>query len=159
MIEWIAAKMASQTVKVLVVLAALAMPMCLLGWVWEGVALHGIEIPLPSGIPFFGPWELIHGALADTRAAQAAQAKAEKDRDIYKGNAERLGAGLDRCNAGVKNLAAAGQKLEQAAQALVNLRLAEQRDYAKRRAAVDAIRPTDAKCPSVDSIFTAGFGP
>lgn len=155
MIEWVVAKMAAGWVKVLVVVAALLMPICAVGWAWEGVALHGLSIPFPV----IGPFTLMDGAIKARDDAIAARDLAIRDRDIYKGNADRLGKGLDRCNASVDGLAAAAKKFQDAAQALVDQRLKEQREYQSRIAAVSQIKPTDAQCPSVDKIFSTGFGP
>jgi len=66
--------------------------------------------------------------------------------------------GLDKCNIGVKSLETARVALQSAAQDLVDERLRLQKEYRDRIARVNAIKPTDAKCPSVDNIFAVGFG-
>lgn len=159
MIEWIFARMAAGWVKALVVVCACLMPVCAVGWVWEGVSLHGIAIPAPSGFPLYGPWRLVDGAISARDAAFKERDQAFHDRDIYKNNADQLDKGLTRCNAGVTGLAEARKTLEKAAQALVDQRLAEQKKFNDRMAAVDRIKPTDEKCPVVDQIFSTGFGP
>lgn len=66
--------------------------------------------------------------------------------------------GLDKCNLGVVELAKARKDFQTEAQNLVNERLRLQQEYRDRISRVNAIKPTDAKCPSVDNIFNVGFG-
>lgn len=77
--------------------------------------------------------------------------------NILLGNVSALQGGLDRCNVSVTGLAAAGKTMTAAAQALVDARLKEQEAFGKAISKVGAIKPTDAKCPSVDNIFNTGF--
>lgn len=69
-----------------------------------------------------------------------------------------LSNGLDKCNLGVKNLEIARVAFQTEAQKLVDERLRLQREYNTRIARVNALRPTDAKCPTIDTIFSTGFG-
>lgn len=160
MIEWIFAKMAAAWVKALVVVAAILMPVCLTGWVWEGVSLHGVAIPAPKGFPLYGPWEIVHGALDDTKAAQAARALAEKDRDGWKKAAAQYQSGLNICSAHVAGLGEAAKTWQAAAQKMVDEAIARfKTDYLKRAAAINKIKTTDEKCPMVDQIFSVGVAP
>lgn len=156
MIELIFAKMAAGWVKVLVIVAALMMPVCLVSCVTETVKLHGISVPVPGGFPLYGPWELVHGALLDTKLAQAAQATAERQRDGWKAEYGKMKGGLETCNASVAALGKAGQTWQAAAQAMVDAALKRQRAYLDAMARVNGIAATDAKCPTVDAIFNAG---
>ncbi len=157
---WLAGKISGIAIFVL----ACLMPICAVGWAWEGVALHGLSVPAPSGFPLYGPYVLVDGAIgARDRAIAARQVAlgerdaARKDRDRWKGNAQRLGAGLDRCNDSVTDLAVKGKAREAAAQAKVDGLLAKMQGYRNRIAALDRIQPSNAVCPSVDNIFRTGF--
>jgi len=66
--------------------------------------------------------------------------------------------GLDKCNLGVTALEDARKAFQDEAQKLVDERLRLQKEYASRISRVNAIKATDAKCPTVDAIFNAGFG-
>lgn len=90
----------------------------------------------------------------------------------YKPMAERLGRengtlirnnlvisnGLDKCNLGVTELKTARLAFQNEAQKLVDERLRLQKEFNTRISRVNALRPTDAKCPTIDTIFSTGFG-
>jgi hypothetical protein len=69
-----------------------------------------------------------------------------------------LSNGLDKCNIGVASLETARKTFQAEAQKLVDERLRLQQEYAALAKRVGAIKPTDAKCPTVDNIFNTGFG-
>lgn len=159
MMEWITAKLAGSAFKILVVMAALLMPVCAAGWAWEGVALHGIHIPV-----LWWHINLVDGAigardraLADRDAAVAARTKAEHDRDTWKGNADRLDAGLSRCNKGVDNLAVAGKALHDAAQAMVDQRKRDAEQFDRAIAGMKSIPSSGELCPVGRSILERAF--
>lgn len=81
----------------------------------------------------------------------------ERDLVTLRGNQRELQRGLDTCNASVTSLKTASDALNKATQALIEQRLKEAEQFQSRINAVQAIKSTGAKCPSVDNVFQTGF--
>lgn len=103
-----------------------------------------------NGLSFLG-WEISEGY-------RPLALRLERENGKLVTNNLVLSNGLDKCNIGVKSMETARIAFQRAAQDLVDERLRLQKEYASRIARVGAIKATDAKCPTVDNIFTTGFG-
>lgn len=156
MIEWIAAKLAGSTAKIVVIVMALFMPVCALGWAWEGVSLHGIEIPFP----FFGPFHLVDGAIHGRELAEKARDKALGDLVIANGNTDRVRAALDESNASIASLKAESDQRTAAANAALAAEQAKRADLARRLKILDGFK-IDTSSPgaaaiSLDKLISGG---
>lgn len=156
--------LAQKAVRIAILVAALLCPFAILGCSIETLKLHGIAIPAPSGFPLYGPWELVHGAIADRDAAFRARDAAVvqrdlalHDRDVARGNQGRLQAGLNVCNASVTGLQKAAQAWQDRASAAVADAEARRRALDRARAAVAGIRSSNEMCPVADQILRAAL--
>lgn len=103
-----------------------------------------------NGLGFLG-WEISEGYKPMAQRLERENVKLVANNLV-------LSNGLDKCNIGVKSLEVARQTFVREAQNLVNERLRLQEEYRQRIARVNGIKATDAMCPTVDNIFTTGFG-
>lgn len=156
--------LAQKAVRIAILVAALLCPLAMIGCTVETVKLHGIAIPAPSGFPLYGPWELVHGAIADRDAAVRAQKSAETQRDlalhdrtVARANQARLQTGLDVCNASVTGLQKTAQAWQEKARKAVAAAAAKGRELDRNRAALRSVPVGDETCPLFDTLLGAAL--
>ena len=147
---WLAGKLSGLIIFVI----ACTAPFLLVGFLWEAIALHGIEIPFP----IWGPFHLVVGALHARDLAYQARDKALRDLGISQGNVTRLQAGINICNASVDTMKTEGDKRAKAAQDQIDAAVKLAKQLGANLSAVAAIKSSAEACPVADAILHAGFG-
>lgn len=125
MIEgWLAGKLSG----IIIFCVACMAPIFLVAWIWEAVALHGIEIPFP----IFGPFHLVDGAIHARELAEHVRDKALADLKTCHTNTDTLTAALNKSNASIEDLHRQSDMATAAADARLALETAKRNGLQKQ---------------------------